>query len=329
MQELQLGEGTSAQCPLPEQFSTTRPAINDKPTEVGVGLYLVDIPTFDDVEQFFAVDLYLILQWTDSRLADPLRGDGYASCVLPVDEVWHPIVQFDKVRSLQKHYQDVTVIDDEGTVTLAQRFYLEISVPLNLRDFPLDEHILTVDISPVFTGTQELVFNVLESLTGREKELSLSGWKLDQPRAGVTEKYGARRHMDFSHFSFTLTARREAGFYIWKLVIPLMFIVFMSWVVFWIDPSAPSGISLSATSMLTLIAYQFAITSYLPRISYLTRADKFTLCSFVLVFLSLIEAAASHYLTRKGKTELAAKFDQLSRWVFPSLFAGIFFLAFL
>lgn len=103
----------------------------------------------------------------------------------------------------------------------------------------------------------------------------------------------------------------------------------MSFAVFWVDPTVFPRMGLSATSMLTLIAYQFAITSLLPRISYLTRADQFTVGSFALVFLSLVEAITTSYLTKQGKTDLGQKIDRLSRWVFPLVFAGIFGLAFL
>lgn len=213
-QPLRLVEGTSAPCPSPGQFSPVRPASDEGPTKVGIGLYLIDITTLDDVQQFFTADLYLVLQWKDPRLADPRRGKGYASCSLPLDRVWNPIVQFDKVRSLQKHYQDVTVIDAEGTVTFAQRFYLDISASLDLRDFPLDGHVLAVDIFPVLSSTEEITFEVMESLTGREDKLSISGWKVSSPKAHVTVKYATRRQINLSHFHFLLEAQRETGFYI-------------------------------------------------------------------------------------------------------------------
>ena len=67
--------------------------------------------------------------------------------------------------------------------------------------------------------------------------------------------------------------------------------------VFWIDPKqiAPQ-IGLAATSMLTLIAFQFAFIGLLPRISYLTRADRFILSSSVLVFIALVEAVTASTL---------------------------------
>jgi hypothetical protein len=64
----------------------------------------------------------------------------------------------------------------------------------------------------------------------------------------------------------------------------------MSWTVFWIDPTnGGPQISVAVTSMLTLIAYRFAIGSEVPKLPYLTRLDGFILAGSLLVFLSLIE----------------------------------------
>jgi hypothetical protein len=51
-----------------------------------------------------------------------------------------------------------------------------------------------------------------------------------------------------------------------KVILPLILIVAMSWIVFWIDPEE-SGIQISVaiTTMLTLIAYRFAVGADLPK----------------------------------------------------------------
>jgi len=55
---------------------------------------------------------------------------------------------------------------------------------------------------------------------------------------------------------------------VWKLIVPMSFVVFMSWAVFWLSPQnlAPCT-GLSATSMLTLIAFRLALGSSLPPIT--------------------------------------------------------------
>ncbi len=62
--------------------------------------------------------------------------------------------------------------------------------------------------------------------------------------------------------------------------------------------------------MLTLIAYMLALGSGLPRISYLTRADRFFIGSAGLVFLGLVKAI----LTVAFGGQDAAVVDRVNRW---------------
>ena len=125
-------------------------------------------------------------------------------------------------------------------------------------------------------------------------------------------------------FRWELEATRNTGFYMLKVFLPLTLIVMMSWAVFWIHPSATAPqISVSATSMLTLIAYLFALTGLLPRVSYLTRADYFVVDSMLLVFLGFVEALVTTSLAVRDRTELALRIDGCCRWAFPLAFASV------
>jgi len=96
----------------------------------------------------------------------------------------------------------------------------------------------------------------------------------------------------------------------------------MSWAVFWIDPSeGGSQIGVAVTSMLTLIAYRFAIDTQLPRLPYMTRLDAFILISTLLVFFSLIEVLLTTILDNKEQKARAKTIDRYCRVIFPVIFA--------
>jgi gamma-aminobutyric acid receptor subunit beta len=117
-------------------------------------------------------------------------------------------------------------------------------------------------------------------------------------------------------------ASRSMQHYILKVILPLVLIVIMSWTVFWIDPNeAGTQISVAVTSMLTLIAYRFAIDTQLPRLPYMTRLDAFILISTLLVFLSLIEVLLTTILDNKQQIERAKTIDRYCRVIFPVIFA--------
>ena len=118
-----------------------------------------------------------------------------------------------------------------------------------------------------------------------------------------------------------INAKRYVQFYFFKFIVPLILIVIMSWIVFWIVPTSYSTqISVSITSMLTLIAYQFLAVGSLPEVPYLTRMDMIMLSSTVLVFASLIEVGITTILVQKNKVELAKSIDNYCRYIFPATF---------
>ncbi len=80
----------------------------------------------------------------------------------------------------------------------------------------------------------------------------------------------------------------------------------------------------SVTSMLTLIAYRYMISGFLPSISYLTRLDKLVLGATILVFAALVEVIYASSLANREKLDRAMAIDRKCRIVFPTLFALLF-----
>ncbi|NOZ22544.1 MAG: hypothetical protein GXP25_15790, partial [Planctomycetes bacterium] len=119
----------------------------------------------------------------------------------------------------------------------------------------------------------------------------------------------------------TFKMKRKAGYYVIKVIIPLVLIVAMSWAVFWIDPKETgANISVAVTAMLTLIAYRFAIGTFLPNVSYLTRLDYFILGSTILVFCTLAHVVVTNTYVTSGNLDHARKRDRWARWIYPSVF---------
>ncbi|NOQ64055.1 MAG: hypothetical protein GQ582_06040, partial [Methyloprofundus sp.] len=118
-------------------------------------------------------------------------------------------------------------------------------------------------------------------------------------------------------------------YYVIKIIAPLLLIVAMSWLVFWIDPKeSGSQISVAITTMLTLIAYRFSIGALVPKVSYLTRLDYFILGSTLMVFLTLLLVIITSNLAKSGQSQLALNMDWWSRIIFPLMLIAISITAF-
>jgi hypothetical protein len=308
-----------------QEIGLTRPDPEGTPTKVQAGFYVLNIESIDNVEQNFTIDFILILSWRDTRLAgSPGR--------MELDKVWNPEAYIFNIREIKKLIPETVDISDEGNVFYAQRYYGELTSPFYLESFPFDVQILPISIVSIGYGPEEMQFIFDAEHSGKDEKFTISDWDISSG-AGKVGVYkapspGRQNNIDlYSQVDYEMKAQRFSFFYLWKVVVPIMIIIFMSWAVFWIDPShfAPQ-IALGTTSILTNIAFILSLGYLLPRVSYMTKMDYLIYFSLSLVFLAFLEAIITTKLAATGKKELALQFDRYSRWIFPVLFAIVLFI---
>jgi hypothetical protein len=308
----------------------SRPDPEGVPTEVAVGIVFLDVINIDDVDQTFTADFYLIYQWSDPRLDISKEASAPEVRIFELDEIWHPQLAILNQRNLKDYYKDGFRVDASGNVRYAQRFFGELSAPLDLKDFCFDEQTLSIQVASTVYSPQELELSYMEQLTGQRGVFSIAGWTVELETPRVTNEYLAFADRDLARIDFLLNGQRHAVYFILKLLVPLSLIVFMAWTVFWIDPSkAGPQIGLPTSAVFAFILYNFKIGSELPRISYLTRVDQFVLGATFLVFIALGEAVITTILSHKDKNLLARKIDFTFRYLYLILFAIIIAVAFM
>jgi hypothetical protein len=320
------GGAVRAADPVPLPPKLVRPGVEAGPTKVSVAIWVSDIAQIDSVAQTFNASFAIGLGWKDPRLAHA----GPGAVAYAPDDIWHPewIVANDDGSVKQTLAGRIEVLPD-GTAFYRQRFVGPFLQKLDLRRFPFDQHQMRARFVVVGHRPEELQFVAEDKMvaggyadgTGMASEVTLVDWKVDGPRA-YTDAYHAAPGIDVAGYTFEFTAVRRVQHYLIKVMLPLLLIVMMSWTVFWIDPTnGGSQISVAVTSMLTLIAYRFAVGAEVPHLPYLTRLDAFILASSLLVFFSLIEVMITSRLATDGRVALARSIDRRCRVLFPLVFA--------
>jgi len=303
-----------------------RPNANAGPTQISVGIWVVDINNIDSAQQSFTADVAVILQWKDPRLSH--TGSGIAH--YPLDQIWHPQIGIaNETNSVSRRLPEAVEVDPDGTVAYRQLYVGSFTQALRLKSFPFDRqtfrfHLVAIKSSPgevQFVPNQKWIDAGLKRAGGIASSITLPDWTLE--KWDITPLgYALAPGLESSGYVFEFTALRNVRHYILKVILPLVLIVMMSWAVFWIDPNTSnSQISIAVTSMLTLIAYRFAVDSQLPRLPYMTRLDAFILTSTLLVFFSLIEVLVTTIMDNNQQTARAKKIDRYCRAIFPIIFA--------
>jgi hypothetical protein len=311
-------------CAVPAMRTDDRPGEGGPPTEVLVGIRMVDLTDIDDVSQTLTGDFAVFQRWTDPRLA------GLAGCEIPIGAIWTPGLRFVNSGRLFTSLEEKADIGPGGLVAYVQRYYGSMATYHNLRRFPFDEQNFALSLVSMEDGEDEVRLSVDERATGRRDILNISDWTVTAVEGRIRRLPIEATGKDASAYDLLISANRHTQFYVWKIIVPMCLIVFMSWTVFWINPAQfGPQIGLSATSMLTLIAFQFATTSMVPKLGYFTTLDELTIGSTIIVFLALVQSLTTSYLVSQERVALALRIDRLSRYAFPTAFLllilGVFF----
>ena len=255
------------------------------------------------------------LSWRDDRLI------GLEGCKVKIDDIWFPTIKFINSGRLFAELPEAVSIGNNGQVNYLQRYNGELASYHKLHDFPFDKQKLSLRLWPIFHLENEISFDINNSFIGIYDELNIADWNIEGVSSEVTKEYSNITKHFFPVYEFNIHAHRVTSYYIWKVIVPLCLIVIMSWAVFWISPAKfGPQISLSATSMLTLIAFFFATTAILPKLSYLTILDKFIFSSTILVFTAFIVSLTTTYLFSEGKKEVGLLIEKVCRYLFPICF---------
>lgn len=303
--------------PKPE---LARPTAWGEPTEVQIGIYVIDVDEVNSADQSFAASVYFQAQWNNPLLAHEGPGPKLRS----LTDVWNPRLTIIGQQMIWRSYPEYVEIQPDGTVVYRQKIWGRFSQPLRLQDFPFDQQKLSIHI--VAAGLLENdvhmvpLFTDTGATSGIAETFSLPDFDVVSSNANPRPYFLYKGHAGVAGFEMTISIVRQPTYYILKVIIPLCLIVIMSWLPRWIAiAETGTNIGISTSAFLTLVAYLFAITVLLPRVSYVTRMDRFILLSTMMVFAGLIHSAWNAVMIGKQKHESTEMIGRWSRVVYPLL----------
>jgi Neurotransmitter-gated ion-channel ligand binding domain len=302
-----------------------RPGAGDGPTQISIAIWIVDISKIDSAEQSFTAEAAIVLRWKDPRLAH--TGSGMVR--YPLQQVWHPRAGIaNETNSVGHRFPEYVEVESDGTVVYRQLYTGAFTQSLHLQSFPFDRQTFRLQIVAVryqpnevrFVPDQDWIHNGLKEAGGIAPSITLPDWTIERWETKPFT-YALAPGLHYSSYVFEFTASRNVQYYLFKVILPLVLIVMMSWSVFWTDPANSSTqFSIAVTSMLTLIAYRYTVDTQLPRLPYMTRLDVFFLISTLLVFFSLIEVLVTTILENNQQKAQAKRIDRYCRVIVPAIF---------
>jgi len=311
----------------PDAPVATGPPSSGEPMPVEINLQITELANIDERNSQFRFEGYGDFRWCDPRTAFDAEAEGqdvrrYYGLTGDIP-YWNANLTIANSIGAIEVTRRLIEIHSDGNIRVSGYFNSEVAAPFDLRRFPFDEQTFEIQIES-FTYNNEAV----RLVTGNDRvsyspDLYLSEWQITGINAHVEQTKNVRDRVPFSRVVVEMHVAREWGFYVYKLWVPLLLIVGLSFSIFWMrDESLAGRTRISATAFLTVVAYQFAISGNLPKIAYLTIMDRLMVASFVLIALTVVQSLAVDKL-RKSRPERATQLDRASRWLFPLGYVGI------
>ena len=241
-----------------------------------------------------------------------------------LDDIWDPRLTVVNSRGLDVLLPQVATVDGQGNVIVRQRLAGPLSVDLDLRDFPFDTQRLPIEIVSYQYSEDEIVFSADSEMVARLDQLRGDGWNYNatEPEPFVFRmKDGGRGG---SGLAFAVLADRKPGYFVLTIALPMTVILFLAWMVHWLPVDViPARMGTASATVFSLIAFGVSFRLTLPKITYLTDADRFVFYSTTLVLASLAVTIVSVRLIGAGKPDAAERLARRARQAFPFLYGLI------
>ena len=165
-----------------------------------------------------------------------------------------------------------------------------------------------------------------------DQELTKVGQKLGEVEWYITNLEAQISSLEFDEFqsmySFCFVAKRHLSYFVFRIIVPLLLIVMVSWVTFFLRDYS-KRIDVSGGNLLVFVAFNFTIASALPRLGYLTFMDTFLILGLAVTALTVAYNVGLKRLESHGKKDLGHKIDKYFVWFYPALYAGGVFATYL
>lgn len=312
------------------------------PTTVKIGMYLISLVEVSPPNSSFPTfkaEVFLDLEWHDPRLAFDPEEVGTDREVfleheaeLELERIWWPDIEFENEQGERHTESRELVIEPDGTVEYSERFQGVFTVEMHLAKFPFDHQNLTIHAESFSWDDRYVVFEPYAEKTGFNEDFETLEWHLHDVHTEVHAKQEVRSEEAFSEYVYSINVDRDPGFYMYKIVLPLLIIVAFNWANFWMPGEAASTrMHRSVIALLTIVAFHQIVASNLPRIGYVTFMGGVVYVAFASVGLTIISTVWAQRQEYLGKPENIEKMDKIARIAFPAVFivaVGILWLVY-
>jgi len=265
----ELQDNTAATQPL-DRF--LRPNLGGRADVVEFAIYVKNFFGLQFRDNLFSVDCVLTLRWTDQRTSKILpTGANHATIGLGEanENIWLPdIVVSNRAIAGEETISSAIDIYRDGRVVKTQRLKLSVQQHFDVAAFPFDYQRPRIVLSSATLMTEDLV---LKEMTDKNLFGAKKGLFDDREFQFVSQTVSVFEEVDGnlkkSRGALAITLRRDWRRYLQTTILPEIFLILISFTVFWMPRATPFAMPRVATnliSFLTLMTLSINTAQLLP-----------------------------------------------------------------
>eukprot|EP00747_Dinoflagellata_sp_TGD_P032859 gnl/TRDRNA2_/TRDRNA2_136257_c0_seq1.p1 gnl/TRDRNA2_/TRDRNA2_136257_c0~~gnl/TRDRNA2_/TRDRNA2_136257_c0_seq1.p1 ORF type:complete len:442 (-),score=46.46 gnl/TRDRNA2_/TRDRNA2_136257_c0_seq1:115-1440(-) len=249
-----------------------RPHQGDEADVVEFGVYVKEFYGMDIKKSTWSADLILTLSWLDPRTIRLVPAGHFQVTMnekTARKNIWMPdMIISNHAQNGVEPISTSFIVTKNGTVTRVSRVSAELQSRFHLGAFPFDQQTLRVTLASGSLMLDDLklaptnntkAFGIEES-SFHGKDVSLKSYEL-------IEREETTSLLEKSRGDLRIVVQRNAAPYLMGILLPVVFMVIISWTVFWLPLIAPFAMPRVATALiafLTLMTLSLRTDAMLP-----------------------------------------------------------------
>jgi hypothetical protein len=216
------------------------------------------------------------------------------------------------------------MIESNGHVTYLERFSTNFQVDFDWTAFPFDTQEFYIKLDMLFPEENYVLvpmeeFSEIDPAHG-EDEFILTDFDT-QISTEISSQLTPT-----SRFTFHFSAPRHLDYYIFRIFVPILLIIIVSYVTFFLKDYT-RRIEVATGNLLLFIAFSFSLGDNYPRMGYLTFLDAIMAITFIINTLVVVLNVYFKYLENEGEREKADRLEAPMNYLYPLTYLAAFGIA--